>query len=626
MGKEKKKFQSGTATSFISRPSAVKRLQLSLIDFRRLCILKGIYPVQPNSLKKAGKGSKVTKTYYRYKDIQFLAHEPIINKFRAHKVYTRKLKNARVKKEKLRKQILQENEPTYRVDHIVKERYPSFVDAIRDLDDPLALCSLFCTLRRNAKIRNVELIPLCRRLVVEFMNYVITERALRKVFLSIKGIYYQVDIQGQPVTWIVPYAFSYSQPGTVDLKIMSTFADFYTTLLGFINFRLYHSINLHYPPKVALNPADAKAKGSTSYSLKDQEEEEKVSSFAHDLVKAKPMQELDEEGIDEDQELIGGGDLDEEQRQKLRDDEEKLKKLKKLFENCKFFLSREVPRESLTFVIRCFGGSVSWDKVLYIGATYDISNETITHQIVDRPQPDRQYLSRYYIQPQWVYDCVNARMLLPVEDYFPGTVLPPHLSPFVEEKEGEYVPPEKKALMDRQHGVQPSSKTEEEEGDDESSEDEGDKDAEENEDEEEEIIEESGEEDDDDDDDASSSGEDDQQDEGEEKTIREAEKKRLKELKVEEDKSTKEKSKKKRLSVEPGEVQVVDSEFEALKQAGMERRLQEMMIPKKRRWLYKRLMKKKKDTAKESRKLTQRRSDYEAEQKVKRKKQKASSK
>ena len=56
---------------------------------------------------------------------------------------------------------------------------------------------------------------------------------------------------------------------------------------------------------------------------------------------------------------------------------------------------------------------------------------------------------------------------------------------------------------------------------------------------------------------------------------------------------------KKKLSVEAGEVQMVDKEFEALKQAGMERRLQEMMIPKKRRWLYKRLMKKKKDTAKE---------------------------
>ena len=51
------------------------------------------------------------------------------------------------------------------------------------------------------------------------------------------------------------------------------------------------------------------------------------------------------------------------------------------------------------------------------------------------------------MQPQWVADCINARRLLPVEKYSPGSSLPPHLSPFVEEAEGEYVPPEKRQLM-----------------------------------------------------------------------------------------------------------------------------------------------------------------------------------
>ena len=50
---------------------------------------------------------------------------------------------------------------------------------------------------------------------------------------------------------------------------------------------------------------------------------------------------------------------------------------------------------------------------------------------------------RDYVQPQWVFDCVNGRRLLPVGDYAPGTTLPPHLSPFLEEKEGDYVPPER---------------------------------------------------------------------------------------------------------------------------------------------------------------------------------------
>jgi len=53
---------------------------------RRLCILKGIYPHEPKHRKKVEKGSTVIKTYYFRKDIQFLLHEPIVNKFRDFKV------------------------------------------------------------------------------------------------------------------------------------------------------------------------------------------------------------------------------------------------------------------------------------------------------------------------------------------------------------------------------------------------------------------------------------------------------------------------------------------------------------------------------------------------------------
>lgn len=140
-------------------------------------------------------------------------------------------------------------------------------------------------------------------------------------------------------------------------------------------------------------------------------------------------------------------------------------KHKKLFEGLKFFLNREVPREALAFIIRSFGGDVSWDKSLCIGATYDVTDSCITHQIVDRPGQQTPIIGRYYVQPQWVFDCVNARLLLPVAEYFPGMQLPPHLSPFVSEKEGDYIPPEKLKLLALQRGEDPGHLEEEEEED-----------------------------------------------------------------------------------------------------------------------------------------------------------------
>ncbi|XP_078523378.1 pescadillo homolog [Lissotriton helveticus] len=474
-GQEKKKYERGSATNYITRNKARKKLQLSLADFRRLCILKGIYPHEPKHKKKVNKGSTAARTFYLIKDIKFLLHEPVVNKFREYKVFVRKLRKACAKGEWTAADRIKENKPSYRLDHIIKERYPTFIDALRDLDDALSMAYLFSTFPRTGKC-HVQTIQLCRRLTVEFMNYIITSRSLRKVFLSIKGIYYQAEVLGQLVTWITPYAFAHNHPTDVDYRVMATFTEFYTTLLGFVNFRLYQTLNLHYPPKLEGQSED-RPKSEGNYAMDSEAYLEKLSALSASLSRVMVPSTEDDVEVDE-----FPADMENpEQKEERQKEQQELEQQQKLFEGLKFFLNREVPREPLAFVIRSFGGDVSWDQSVCIGATYSASDQTITHHIVDRPTMDKQIINRYYVQPQWVFDCVNAKIRLPVSDYFPGVMLPPHLSPFVEEKEGDYIPPEKQKLLALQRGEHSEDSASEEEEEEEEEDDDDDEEQSENE-------------------------------------------------------------------------------------------------------------------------------------------------
>ncbi|NXA37997.1 PESC protein, partial [Eudromia elegans] len=542
---------------------------------RRLCILKGIYPHEPKHKKKVNKGSTAARTFYLLKDIKFLLHEPIVNKFREYKVFVRKLRKAYGKSEWSTVERLKDNKPNYKLDHIVKERYPTFIDALRDLDDALSMCFLFSTFPRTGKC-HVQTIQLCRRLSVEFLNYVIASRSLRKVFLSIKGIYYQAEVLGQPITWITPYAFAHDHPTDVDYRVMATFTEFYTTLLGFVNFRLYHSLNLLYPPKiegqaeVELKPAEGEA-----YAMDSESYLEKLSALSASLTRV--VAPTTEDDVEMDEFPVEGETA--EQMHAKKKEQEALEKHKKLFEGLRFFLNREVPREPLAFVIRCFGGQVSWDKSLCIGATYDVSDPTITHQIVDRPRVEQQVVGRCYLQPQWVFDSVNAKLCLPVADYFPGVLLPPHLSPFVTEQEGDYVPPEKLKLLAMQRGEQPGEESEEEEEEEEDN--------------------------------------DEEEEEEEEDDSEKEEEVKLK--KMEEQKTQ---SKVLPVKVTAGKVRLEDKQRLEQEQQSEEKRLAIMMMKKREKYLYKKIMFGKKRKVREANKLAEKRKAHDMALKEEKKKSK----
>lgn len=473
--KVKERRKVGIAKAYMSRAAAVKKLQVPLSDFRRLCILKGVYPVEPKNKSKLTGANTRRKTYFFTKDIQMLMHEPVLLKFWEFKVFMRRLTRAQGRHDLEKFKRTLDNKPFYKLDTIVKERYPRFIDALRDCDDALSMCFLFAMFPKG-RGRPDDLIELSRRLTVEFMHYVISSKSLRKVFISIKGYYYQAEIMGQTITWVVPHQFVIDRVSNVDLNVMKTFTEFYVTILGFINYKLFRSINAAYPPEIVADSikdlkgildrasSNKKKKQPKKRKLPDPNEDDDSSGdqdSRNELIAAlnKRIRILDNKSVSNaestDQQPDTFEEFDENGKptsasdSKQRDEMsvQEIMSLERLFDGLKFYLNREVPRESLTFVIRSFGGEVSWDKNLFSGATFDEADPTITHQIVDRSSLSERRLDRVYIQPQWVYDSINMRMLLPTNEYLIGASLPPHLSPFVNEKRGDYVPPDKIKMM-----------------------------------------------------------------------------------------------------------------------------------------------------------------------------------
>ncbi|KAG4302647.1 hypothetical protein PCANB_001017 [Pneumocystis canis] len=462
MTKIRVKGESGAAKNYITRNQALKKLQVNLSDFRRLCIFKGIYPRVPKNKKKANKGSTAPVTFYYSKDIQYLLHEPIIDKIRQYKTYAKKFNRALNRQEYEIAKSLQKNKPSYTLDHILKERYPTFLDAIRDLDDALTMLSLFSSMHVTDKVDS-SIILNCERLCLEFQNYVIISRSLRKSFLSIKGIYYQIEIRGQEVIWLVPYKFSQRIPADVDFRIMLTFLEFYQTFVGFVNFKLYTDFGLTYPPPVntsllegagdilAYNLEKSTIRQTEVNSKKDggsgnanesvtiiNKEVDKVSTDTDFLTNnSKIFKNLNDDIILDDFSVQSNSNNSiDKLEQPLTVNSVEVN----IFKHFVFYLSREVPRYSLEFVIRSFGGKVGWDPVLGDGSPFKEDDPAITHQIYDRPYLNKTIITRVYIQPQWVYDCINRKKILNTDDYAPGSLLPPHLSPFVKIEDGEYNP------------------------------------------------------------------------------------------------------------------------------------------------------------------------------------------
>lgn len=314
--------------------------------------------------------------------------------------------------------------------------------------------------------------------------------------------------------WLVPYRFVQRVSGDVDYRIMATFVQFYTTLLGFVNFRLYSSIGLVYPPKfdtrsdengaeLAAFTLEGKKIGALEKAIEangheDKEVSREIQEKVDSVIKTTALdQEPEEQAIEiqeENEDAIDKFEPAAPEADTLPQPELSGDEAGSVFAPFTFFISREAPRGPLEFILRAFGCKrIGWDPVLGDGAfTTDESDPRITHQIVDRPplpesslpsvpdskqegavekiRPGMRVPGRTYVQPQWVWDCVNEGKLLRPDLYAPGATLPPHLSPWVKPTKGSYDP--RASLAEQEEEGEAEMAEEEEEEDEEESDEE----------------------------------------------------------------------------------------------------------------------------------------------------------
>jgi len=417
----------GEQAWYMPHDKAIKKLQLTPEEFLRICIYKGVHPREPR--KRFGKPNQ---TYYHTKDIEYLKNDPILQTFAEMKVFDRKFKRLIFRKDFERaKNYKNWMQPYLNLARVVKERHPTFEEAVKcELEDCLSTLCLVAGLPADEQTElKGGAIAEVRKLLDEFYWMMAQLNLIKKGFISQKGFYLTANVAGYDITWLQPFEYALDTSEIVDFSPMKYFSEFYVTLLKFVNFKLYHDHDFAYPPK-----CDSVSSGAGYRFLSI------IDSTSHN------------EDVDEDNESgeANNNSMDDDNEDGIKDDdnddvkeEEEFQKVKPL-EGVKVFINREVPLQVFALVLRSMGATVGWqEKALTTkqSSPFTKDDQSITYHILDRPtlpaEAKTTGRNRSYVQPQWVFDTLNAGSIATLEDYSVGKELPIHYSPY-----HEYVAPE----------------------------------------------------------------------------------------------------------------------------------------------------------------------------------------
>ena len=387
---------------FLSKMQAQRLLQIDSMAFRRMCILKGIYP--RSILRSRQKDSGNTKQYYLTREIKWLVHDDVRARLAAFEAWNKKVRRAKAQHrfDTLKALHDAKSKPAYRLDATIKERYPTFLDALRDSDDAMTMISLYAALspevNSNSTIELHQALPSglherARAVVADWMSYVSQSHSLSKSFISIKGFYHEAVVAGERIVWLMPHEYACKFPSGVQQYILISFLEFYVELMRFVLFKLRKDLDKEIAARHR-DEDDAIAANADSFDpLVD------VGAGAARVGRAEVAK----------QKFAGLW-----RSARLR--------VSQLFKGFVFYVSREVPLKQCRLIIEMCGGTVS-----------ETFTKKVTHFVVDRPTLPPGYVRKSdveYVQPQYLFDCLNSRVVLPANGYRMGEDLPAHVSPF----------------------------------------------------------------------------------------------------------------------------------------------------------------------------------------------------
>ena len=396
MGKKILKGTRGVASNLVRVTQLQGKIAFAdYADFRRMCILRGVYP------RENPKERDSPFAFFHKKDIAMVNNDPMAFFIREHAAWLKK-RNKKIN----RKELDTSKEPKAPYAELIRSRYPTFADVVQDLDDALTTVALFAQLSGSSKVPT-ERINRARELLTEFHYYVSHTHGLKNAFISVRGFHFETILEGQSVLWLVPHEFPIPDDSEVDFKVMLDFLELYEQILKFVNMKLFIDLGMKYPPEFDKKKWD---EGLYFDAIID------TRNITEQTDMVEPTEKNDEKTDKLKQALASASSNVANEVNEIEDEE------RGLFGNFLFTICSGTPRNSISFVIRSLGGGIIWDE--------DSDDKRITHTITDRGEIETHYLNRKYVQSQWVVDCLNQKTVLDTGLYAPNVELPPHISPW----------------------------------------------------------------------------------------------------------------------------------------------------------------------------------------------------